>query len=242
MIYGYIRVSTDKQTTENQRFEILKFADEKKLINRWIEETVSSTRKLSDRKLGALIERMHEDDILIVSELSRLGRSLLEVMSILHTLMEKEVKVFTTKERMKLGNNISSKVLAFAFSLSAEIERSMISSRTKEALARKKSEGKRLGRPKGKLSAVTKLSGKDDLIREYLDKKIPVSVIARLLNVHRLTVRNYIRTRKLRNPPLRNCKVRYNLLAATKRLFALCAVVLLVVASLATRLLLRGGK
>jgi len=93
--------------------------------------------------------------------------------------------------------NISSKVLAFAFSLSAESERSMISSRTKEALARKKSEGKRLGRPKGKFSSVTKLSGKDDLIREYLDKKIPQSVIARLLNVHRLTVRNYILTRKL---------------------------------------------
>jgi len=138
MIYGYIRVSTDKQITENQRFDILKFADEKKLsIDRWIEETVSSTKKLSVRKLGALIERMHQDDILIVSELSRLGRSLLEVMSILHTLMEKEVKVFTTKERYELGNNISSKVLAFAFSLSAEIERSMISSRTKEALARK---------------------------------------------------------------------------------------------------------
>jgi DNA invertase Pin-like site-specific DNA recombinase len=186
MIYGYIRVSTDKQTTENQRFEILKFAHEKKLsIDRWIEETISSTKKLSDRKLGTLIERMHEDDILVVSELSRFGRSILEVMSILHTLMEKEVKVFTVKER---------------YSLSAEIERSMISSRTKEALARKKSEGKRLGRPKGKLSAVTKLSGKDDLIREYLAKKIPQSVIARLLNVHRLTVRNYIRTRKLQKP------------------------------------------
>ena len=201
MNYGYIRVSTDKQTTENQRFEILKFADEKKLsIDRWIEETISATKKLSDRKLGALIERVHEDDILIVTELSRLGRSLLEVMSILHTLMEKDVKVFTTKEHYELGNNISSKVLAFAFSLSAEIERSMISSRTKEALARKKSEGKRLGRPKGKLSTTTKLTGKDDLIREYLEKKIPQSVIARLLNVHRLTVRNYIRTRKLQKP------------------------------------------
>jgi DNA invertase Pin-like site-specific DNA recombinase len=111
--------------------------------------------------------------------------------------MEKNVKVFTTKERYELGNNINSKVLAFAFSLSAEIERSMISSRTKEALARKKSEGKRLGRPKGRLSTVTKLTGKDDLIREYLEKKIPHTVIARLLNVNRLTVRNYIQTRKL---------------------------------------------
>jgi len=201
MIYGYIRVSTDKQTTENQRFEILRFMDEKQLhIDRWIEETVSSTKRLPDRKLGNLIERMREDDILIVTELSRLGRSILEVMSILHTLMEKDVKVFTTKERYELGNNISSKVLAFAFSLSAEIERSMISSRTKEALARKKSEGKRLGRPKGKLSSVTKLTGKDDLIREYLAKNIPQSVMARLLGVTRLTVRHYIRTRKLEKP------------------------------------------
>jgi putative DNA-invertase from lambdoid prophage Rac len=198
MIYGYIRVSTDKQTTENQRFEILKYADEKKLtVDEWIEETVSSTRSLSKRRLGELILAMKKNDILIVSELSRLGRSLMEVMSILHTLMEKDVKVFTTKERYELGNNISSKVLAFAFSLSAEIERSMISSRTKEALARKKSEGKRLGRPKGRLSSTTKLTGKDDLIREYLQKKIPQTVIARLLGVNRLTVRNYIITRKL---------------------------------------------
>jgi putative DNA-invertase from lambdoid prophage Rac len=198
MIYGYIRVSTDKQTTDNQRFEILKYADEKKLaIDEWIEETISATRRLSDRKLGTLLARMQKNDILIVSELSRLGRSLMEVMSILHTLMEKNVKVFTTKERYELGNNINSKVLAFAFSLSAEIERSMISSRTKEALARKKSEGKRLGRPKGRLSTVTKLTGKDELIKEYLEKKIPHTVIARLLNVNRLTVRNYILTRKL---------------------------------------------
>ena len=198
MIYGYIRVSTDKQTTENQRFELLKYAAEKKLhIDRWIEETVSATRQLSQRKLGSLLNNMQEGDILLVTELSRLGRSLMEVMSILHTLMEKEVKVFTIKERYTLGNNINSKVLAFAFSLSAEIERSMIASRTKEALARKKSEGARLGRPKGKLSSVTKLSGKDDLIREYLHRKIPQTVIARLLNVSRLTLRNYIITRKL---------------------------------------------
>src|SRR6266496_5359105 len=171
MNYAYIRVSTDRQTTENQRFEILKFADEKNLkIDKWLEETVSGTKKVTDRKLGELIQTLTKGNRLIVTELSRLGRSLLEVMSILHTLMEKSVQVYTTKERYELGNNISSKVLAFAFSLSAEIERSMISSRTKEALARKRSEGKRLGRPKGKLSAVTKLSGKDDLIREYLER------------------------------------------------------------------------
>jgi DNA invertase Pin-like site-specific DNA recombinase len=126
----------------------------------------------------------------------------MEVMSILHTLMEKHVMVYTTKERYELGNNINSKVLAFAFSLSAEIERSMISSRTKEALARKRSEGMKLGRPKGRLSRITKLTGKDDLIREYIQKKIPESVQARLLGVNRQTLRNYITTRKLKPEPV----------------------------------------
>jgi putative DNA-invertase from lambdoid prophage Rac len=168
-------------------------------MDRWIEETVSSTRRLSDRKLGRLIEEMHEGDTLLVSELSRLGRSLMEVMSILHTLMEKNVKVYTAKERYELGNNINSKVLAFAFSLSAEIERSMISSRTTEALARRKSEGKRLGRPKGSLTRQTKLTGKEDLIREYLKKDISQTVIARLLDVNRLTLRHFIASRKLLN-------------------------------------------
>src|SRR5258708_3392271 len=152
MTYAYIRISTDKQTTENQRFEILKFADEKKQrVDHWIEETVSGTKRVEDRKLGQLLQKMEKGDLLIVTELSRLGRSLMEVMSILHMLMQKDVKVYTVKEHYELGNNINSKVLAFAFSLSAEIERSMISSRTKEALARKKSEGQILGRPKEKL-------------------------------------------------------------------------------------------
>ena len=146
---------------------------------------------------------MHEDDILIVTELSRLGRSLLEVMSILHTLMEKDIKVFTTKERYELGNNISSKVLAFAFSLSAEIERSMISSRTKEALARKKSEGKRLGRPKGKLSAVTKLSGKDDLIRPTFKGCLQrIDISGQILESEQMSPKNYPENQRVVNLPL----------------------------------------
>jgi putative DNA-invertase from lambdoid prophage Rac len=199
MVYAYIRVSTDKQTTENQRFEILKFADEKKLaVGTWIEETISSTKKLNKRKLGSLVDQMGKDDTLLLTELSRLGRSIMEVMGILNVLMEKQVKVFTAKERYELGNNINSKVLAFAFSLSAEIERSMISSRTKEALARRKSEGKQLGRPKGRLSTTVKLTGKDDIIKELLGKKISDSAIARILEVNRITLRNYVNSRGLR--------------------------------------------
>lgn len=201
MIYGYIRVSTDKQTTENQRFEILKFASENRLhIDAWVEETISATKHLDDRQLGQLLGRLEAEDVLIVTELSRLGRSLLEVMSILHRIMETEAKVFTTKERYELGNTFSSKVLAFAFSLSAEIERSMISSRTKEALARRKSEGKRLGRPKGSYAKETKLTGKELAIRELLDKRVSYAAIARILGVNRGTVTTFVKRRQLELP------------------------------------------
>ena len=198
MRYAYIRVSTDNQTTEQQRFEILKFADEKKLaIDHWIEETVSGTKKVQDRKLGILLLQLQAHDVLIVTEISRLGRSLMEVMSFLHTLMEQDVMVYSIKEGYALGNNLNSKVLAFAFSLSAEIERAMISQRTKEALARKRSEGKHLGRPKGSLSKTTKLTGKDAMIKELLAKRVAISAIARILGVHRLTVAHYVKTRRL---------------------------------------------
>lgn len=198
MIYGYIRVSTDKQTTENQRFEITNFASEKAMeIEEWIEETISATKKLNDRKFGALLNKIGKNDILIVTELSRLGRNLMQIMSILHTCMEKEAKVFTIKERYELGNNINSKVLAFAFGLSAEIERNLISQRTKEALARKKAEGVILGRPKGSKSKIHKLTGKENDIKALLDKKISKSAIARILGVHRLTVADFIKSNKL---------------------------------------------
>ncbi len=199
MIYAYIRVSTDKQTVENQRFEILKYADSKKLpVDHWVEETVSSRRKLADRLLGKTLEGLKNDDVLIVSELSRLGRNLMEVMSILHTCMDREIQVHTIKEKYELGNNINSKVLAFAFSLSAEIERQLISQRTKEALARKKSEGMKLGRPKGSLSKQTKLSGKEEEIKVLLEKQISFNGIGRILGVNRLTVKNFVESRNLK--------------------------------------------
>ena len=200
MIYAYLRVSTDKQTVENQRYEILKYADTKKLsIDEWVDETASGVKSVKDRKVGELLTRMEKGDIFLVSELSRLGRNLMEVMSILHDCMERDVKVFAIKEGYELGNNINSKVLAFAFSLSAEIERNLISQRTKEALARKKSEGMRLGRPIGSKNKEVKLSGKEDDIKRLLDKKVAVVAIARILDVNHLTVRSFIKTRKLKS-------------------------------------------
>ena len=146
MIYAYIRVSTDKQTVENQRFEIEKFARIRELnIDKWISETVSGTKSAKKRKLGSLIKKLKKGDTLIASEISRLGRRLMEVMSILNTLMQKNITVFTVKEKYELGNNIQSQILAFAFGLSAQIERDLISQRTKEGLARRVAEGQKLG-------------------------------------------------------------------------------------------------
>lgn len=199
MISAYIRVSTDRQDRDNQRFEILKFIDERKwTIDRWCEETVSSRKSLRDRELGELLDGLREDDVLVVTEISRLGRSLMEVMTILHSCMERGVRVYSIKEAFELGDNINSKVLAFAFGLSAEIERRMISQRTKEALARKKSEGVKLGRPRGSLSSNTKLSGKDDQIVELLSKSVSITSIAKIMGVSRGTVYSYIDSRGLR--------------------------------------------
>lgn len=197
MIYAYIRVSSDKQTVKNQQFEILKYADSQKLtIDLWIKETISSKKKLSDRALSKVLMKLQENDILIVSELSRLGRNLMEVMSILHDCMEKDAKVFAIKEGYELGNNISSKVLAFAFSLSAEIEHNLISQRTKEALARKKSEGMKLGRPKGSKNQTIKLSGKEEEIQGLRDKGVSLKAIGRIYEVDWRTVKTFLEKNK----------------------------------------------
>ena len=196
MIYGYIRVSTDKQTTENQRFEIERFVSKNNLsINQWINETISATKALDKRKLGKLLKRLHKGDILIASELSRLGRNLLQVMGILNLCMNKEVQVWTIKDNYRLGADIQSKVLAFAFGLSAEIERNLISQRTKEALQRIRSEGRILGRPKGHKNQKVKLSGKEKVIKEFLERKMPKTKIAKVFGVHRITVAKFIRER-----------------------------------------------
>jgi DNA invertase Pin-like site-specific DNA recombinase len=198
MNYGYIRVSTDRQTTQNQKFEIKNYAKEREIvIDEWIEETISATKKLEQRKFGQLLKKMQKGDVLIVSELSRMGRNLMQIMKILHDCMEKDIQVFTIKERYELGNNINSKVLAFAFGLSAEIERNLISQRTKEALARKKAEGVILGRPIGSKSSTLKLTGKEEEIKKLLKKKISYSGIGRILGAHRLTVSSFVKDNQL---------------------------------------------
>ena len=199
MNYGYIRVSTDKQTVDNQRFEIEKFCLKNNLkIEQWIEETISGTKSPQKRLLGSLLAEVKKDDLIICSELSRLGRSLFMIMSILNQLMDSGVKVWTIKDNYRLGDNIQSKVLAFAFGLSAEIERDLISQRTKEALARKKQEGVILGRPFGTKSSHVKLSGHENEIQNLLDKHITKSAIGRIFSVNRMTVDSFIKHRMVK--------------------------------------------
>ena len=180
MIYAYIRVSTDKQTVENQRFELQNFANERRLvIDKWLSEQVTGTKSEKERKRGPLLKKMKKGDTLILSEISRLGRNLMGIMSMLHLCMMKETCVLTVKENYELGNNINSKVLAFAFGLSAEIERELISQRTKEALARRKAEGIQLGRKKGDKNTHYKLTGKEGIIRTMLDYGYSKAAICR---------------------------------------------------------------
>lgn len=196
MIYGYIRVSTDKQTVENQRYEINQFClDEEIVVNKWIKETISGTKTIQERQLGKLLKKMKSGDVLVCTELSRLGRNLLMIMGILNECMNRDIQVWTIKDNYRLGNDINSKVLAFAFGLSAEIERNLISQRTKEALARKRAEGVILGRPKGSKSKKVKLTGREKQIQDLLDKNISYSAIGRILGVHRLTVAKFVKER-----------------------------------------------
>ena len=192
MIYGYCRISTSHQTVLNQRHEIQTFADKNNIkIDKWVDEVISSRKHLDERKLGKILKKLKKGDILIASELSRLGRNLLEVMGILQQCLEKDCQIWTLKENYRLGADIQSKVLAFAFGLASEIERQLISERTKNSLQRLKDEGKHLGRPYG--FSYKKLQRRHDKIKELLDKNVSKSEIARLMGCTWQTLHRYIK-------------------------------------------------
>ena len=195
MTYGYIRVSSDRQTVENQRFEINQFCNREGVkVDGWIEETVSGTKAYDKRRLGKLLRHVSRGDVIICSELSRLGRNLLMIMEILSYCMRRECKIWTIKDGYRLGDDIQSKVLAFAFGLSAEIERNLISQRTCEALKRVRAEGKRIGRPPGKPTSLERctLFGKEKYIIHALQAGVSRNNIARKLHCSRSTLRRFI--------------------------------------------------
>ena len=194
MIYAYCRVSTSHQTEENQHFVIEQFAIENNIhIDVWVEETISSGQKLSKRKLGKLIPKLKSGDILITTEISRLARSLMELMGILQTCLEKDCQIWTLKENFRLGTDVQSKVLAFAFGLSAELSKSLLQARVRESLARLKANGKKLGRPFGARSRELKLAKYHDRLERMIKRGISKPQIAKKLGVHKCTIYNYLK-------------------------------------------------
>lgn len=193
MTYGYLRVSTDKQDENNQRTGVEEKARKMCMeIDEYIIDAgVSGTKEPEKRNLGVLMKKLMPGDVIIASELSRLGRSLYMVMRILEYCMKHEVKVVTVKDNYELGDNIQSKVLAFAFALAAEIERDLISSRTKEALARKMKEGIMVGRPQGARAGCKKLKPHHDTIVKLLKERLSYSQIAKQVGAHRNTLKGY---------------------------------------------------
>ena len=192
-VIGYIRVSSTKQSCEHQHYEIEQYAKQNNItVDIWIEETISSRKPLNKRKLGELLNSLHPNDILIAAEISRLGRSLLEVMHILEYCLNKNCQVWTLKENYRLGNDIQSKVMAFAFGLSAEIERNLISQRTKASLESVRATGKRLGRPFAAQSKKLKLSKNTKKIKTWLESGLTRYRIAKMMSVTPATVSNFI--------------------------------------------------
>ncbi|WP_456397680.1 recombinase family protein, partial [Desulfurobacterium sp.] len=176
----------------------LKYANENKLGNvEIIEETVSGRKSWKDRELANLIETLKKGDILIVSELSRLGRSMLEIMELLSILLRKGVELHVVKNKQVLKDDLQSKVFAMAFSIASEIERELISQRTKEALARAKANGKRLGRPRG--PGKSKFDKYQQNIVELRKKGGSVSSIAKILEVPYISLYSYIKRKGLRD-------------------------------------------
>jgi DNA invertase Pin-like site-specific DNA recombinase len=197
MIYGYLRVSTDEQDSNNQKLGVCKKAESLGLsVDDWIiDDGISGTKEPEKRLLGKLMKKLQKGDVIITSELSRLGRKLFMIMRILEFCMLHDVKVYTVKDGYELGDNIQSKVLAFAFGIAAEIERDMISQRTKEALARKRLEGVILGRPKGRRTSPDKLklSSKTVLINALLNEGVSQRKIAKICKVDRNTLARFLK-------------------------------------------------
>jgi len=196
-VIGYLRVSTGLQELENQKFGILKLANEHGWKVQFVEETVSGRVSYKERELGKVVSNLSQGDVLIVSELSRLGRSMLEIMTLLCDLSEKGIKIYAIKGNHKVDNSIQSKILTMVLCMAAEIERELISMRTKEALQRKKSEGFKLGRPKG-VPGRSKLDGKEEEIKKLLDKEVGIASLAKIYDCSWPTMKNFINKKVMR--------------------------------------------
>ena len=194
MVVAYLRVSTEKQFLANQREELLRFAEKNGLqIDKWYTETVSGSVRSKDRKLSGVLNRMQRGDSLIVTEISRLSRTMLEIMTILNSCIKKEIVLYSTKEGYVFQNDMNSKVLGYGFGLMAEIERNLNSMRTKEALARRRQEGVKLGRKKGTCPAMRVLRENKRRLIKDAQRGVSCSELARQMGVSRTTMHRFLK-------------------------------------------------
>ena len=196
---AYLRVSTETQDTNNQRLAILEFARVERLeVHEFVELRASSRQSAKVRQIDLLLARLAPGDTLIVSELSRLGRSVGEIITLVDRLVQRQIRVFALKEGLRLtgAHDLQTTVMVTLFGLFAEIERTLLSLRTKEGLAAAKAAGKRLGRPRG-VPGKSKLDGKAEEIKALLALRVSKASIAKITGVDRATLYHFIRSRHL---------------------------------------------
>lgn len=199
MVLGYLRVSKEAMELKNQKYEIMEYAHRNNLkVDDFIEVEVSSRKDIKKRKITEVFERLKPGDTLVVSELSRIGRSTGEVVNLVNDLIAKQVRFIAIKQNLNINgqHDLQTKVITTMFSLFSELERDLISARTKQSLASRKAQGVILGRPKGSLGK-SSLDDKRQQLEELLSHKVSKSAIGRILGVSRTTVIDYIRTRKI---------------------------------------------
>ena len=193
MIIAYIRVSTELQSYEGQQYEIEQWCHRRNWeVHRWVQEKVSGAKEINRRTLGRLLKRMNQGDVLVCTELSRLGRNMMMVMGILNMCSQKGIKIYSIKDNFELSDSLNAKIIAFAFSLAAEIERNLISQRTREALAAKKQAGIKLGRPFGKSRERKRFDDREDYIRTRRNQGVSIGRLAQELKMHRNTLSRYL--------------------------------------------------
>ena len=197
-VISYLRVSTSKQDVESQEYELLRYAQQHNLhIDDWYRLEMSSRKSMADRKIDDLLSQLSEGDTLLVAELSRLGRSLSQIVFIIDALIAKGVIFIAVKQRIHLNgeHDMTTKISTTLFALMAEIERDLISERTKAGVAKARANGKLIGRPKG--SRACPLDSRMEEIQELLAKNISKASIAKLLGVSAPSLHYFLRTRKI---------------------------------------------
>ena len=199
VVYAYLRVSTDHQDVDNQRHGILEYSNSKGLAPvEFICDEISGRINWNQRAIGKLLtETIQSGDIIIFAEISRMARSTLQVLEILECCMQRGISVHIAKQNLVIAEDLQSRIAATILGLAAEIEREFISLRTKEALAKRKAEGKPLGRPKGKRSAKLKLDQYETEIRSYLAKGISKRSIAKLIECSPTTLYDWLARKKI---------------------------------------------